>query len=529
MASVLSRIQSRPMASRRAVASVWVGAIALTLLLAWLHRAFLHDDALISLRYARHLVEGLGLRWNPGEPPVEGYTNFLFVAAVAGLAAMGADLVAAARLLGLAGVVAAAVAVAVHLRRSEPQDPWAPAAGVAWTLASSSLLAWAWGGLEVAFLAGLVAVATVAALHAARPQARARDAGVAGVLYGLAVLTRPDAALLVALAVGYLAWQRGGRAVWLALGAAALVAPHAAWRWAYYGDWVPNTFHAKLTGLGTPLLLPGLDYAARWALTPPFVPLAAAAAGALALRHRRRRPHVLFVLASVAAFLAYVVAAGGDHMPAFRLVAPLVPLAGLLLGWGVGASPAITRRPALAAAALLAPLALQAVRPFPVREDPAAFVGTIVGRHLAAAWPEGSLVALHTAGSTPYAAPRHRFLDMLGLNDRHIARRRIDRARLPWQHRPGHGKGDGAYVLAREPDYVILGPAEGTTASQPLFLSDLELAEDPRFDAMYARCVETLDVSGVPGHELYRSTRSGSLRFTYYRRKRGSPSPPHCT
>src|SRR5262249_17994384 len=38
------------------------------------------DDAYISSRYAQHLVEGHGLRFNldPREPPVEGYTNFLW-------------------------------------------------------------------------------------------------------------------------------------------------------------------------------------------------------------------------------------------------------------------------------------------------------------------------------------------------------------------------------------------------------------------------------------------------------------------
>src|SRR4051812_9442686 len=38
----------------------------------------LFDDAMISMRYARNLAEGRGLVWNPGEQPVEGYTNFLW-------------------------------------------------------------------------------------------------------------------------------------------------------------------------------------------------------------------------------------------------------------------------------------------------------------------------------------------------------------------------------------------------------------------------------------------------------------------
>lgn len=39
----------------------------------------LFDDAMISMRYARNLAHGAGLRWNPGEPPVEGFTNPLWV------------------------------------------------------------------------------------------------------------------------------------------------------------------------------------------------------------------------------------------------------------------------------------------------------------------------------------------------------------------------------------------------------------------------------------------------------------------
>src|SRR5690349_12822760 len=46
----------------------------------------LFDDAMISMRYARHLAEGHGLVWNLGEqPPVEGYSNFLWTVWMAAL------------------------------------------------------------------------------------------------------------------------------------------------------------------------------------------------------------------------------------------------------------------------------------------------------------------------------------------------------------------------------------------------------------------------------------------------------------
>ena len=37
------------------------------------------EDAYISFHYAQNWVAGAGLVWNPGEAPVEGYTNFLWV------------------------------------------------------------------------------------------------------------------------------------------------------------------------------------------------------------------------------------------------------------------------------------------------------------------------------------------------------------------------------------------------------------------------------------------------------------------
>src|ERR1044072_10021322 len=41
--------------------------------------SFTIDDMYISLRYAKHWVDGNGLVWNLNEPSVEGYSNFSFV------------------------------------------------------------------------------------------------------------------------------------------------------------------------------------------------------------------------------------------------------------------------------------------------------------------------------------------------------------------------------------------------------------------------------------------------------------------
>ena len=56
--------------------SVLLGAVVFVIFAHNVQRHFfVCDDAFISFRYARHLSDGLGLVWNPGER-VEGYSNF---------------------------------------------------------------------------------------------------------------------------------------------------------------------------------------------------------------------------------------------------------------------------------------------------------------------------------------------------------------------------------------------------------------------------------------------------------------------
>lgn len=65
----------------------------------------LFDDAMISMQYARNLAEGHGLVWNPGQPAVEGYTNFLWVLWMAFLHLLPVPESKVALLVMLSGVI----------------------------------------------------------------------------------------------------------------------------------------------------------------------------------------------------------------------------------------------------------------------------------------------------------------------------------------------------------------------------------------------------------------------------------------
>jgi hypothetical protein len=200
---------------------------------------------------------------------------------------------------------------------------------------------------------------------------------------------------------------------------------------------------------------------------------------------------------------------------------PLLPLFGLLVFRGLE----VVLRAASwrsAAAAVVAGAALLILQPcyFAKQEivDPAEVVGTIVGRHIADKWAPGTLVALHTAGSTPYFAPAYVYIDMLGLNDAHIARRQVEPVRSRWQRLPGHTKGDGRYVIERDPDIIIAGPAEGTTIDRPWFLSDFEMARLPGFHERYRLRVDRIDLRRLEAPRRLDREQPDFMTFTYYER-----------
>ena len=94
-------LRSRPIA---AVSAGVIGAMALLVV----HGLFFdtyHDDAYITLRYSRHLADGLGPNWN-SVGRVEGYTSFLWMALLGGLGKLGLDLVDTSRVLGVVATLA---------------------------------------------------------------------------------------------------------------------------------------------------------------------------------------------------------------------------------------------------------------------------------------------------------------------------------------------------------------------------------------------------------------------------------------
>jgi arabinofuranosyltransferase len=438
--------------SRAAPAAALLFASALLAGTAWRLGDWVVDDAFIVFRYAVNWVAGHGPVYNPGEW-VEGYSSPVWLAAIAASHAVGADPVQAARAWGTASVAGALLLLAGD---REPRR-----AALAVTLAGTSapLLTWAFGGLETP-LAAAIALAAWLGHRDARPWAP--------LVAAVAPLVRPELALVPALqAVDHLLAGRRRDAARLGLACLAVVGGHAVLRWWAYGDWLPNPAHAKV-GATTEQVGRGFGHLRRWA--PWGGPLVLAAL--LAARDRRTSAPAAWV----ALHVAFVVAVGGDALPAWRFFVPVAPTAAWL---AAGAAPS-----RIGALALVGVAAWQACGPWLDRhlsprdaDDTVTERGREVGLWLRDHFPPGTVIATNTAGTVPYYSG-FVAIDMLGLCDRTIARRPVAGM---GRGQAGHEKGDGAYVLSRAPDLVMFGAAPGRRA--PAFRGDRELLASPAFRA----------------------------------------------
>ncbi len=428
---------------------------------------FVHDDAFIAFRYARHLAQGHGLVWNVGER-VEGYTDFLWTLLMAAAMRLGLEPVATSIVLGLAAF-AAALAATYSLGRRCDLSHGAGLLMVALLGTNHTFYRFATGGLESSLQCALLAWATVAVLDALDAGLHARRALGLSALLTLAVLTRPDsvviAGVLGAAALLAAATRRDRHA---GAGALALIAPMAlvlgawtAWRVRYYGDLLPNTFWAKV-GPGE-TLLQGAGYAASFALFY-FAPLVLLAPfvrwGALARAVDRR---VALLAAVVATWTAAVVWEGGDFME-YRFFVAVLPAIVVLAGWAVirhgrgplvtaafavlmlGASFAQSRRATL-------PLGIETVRQMSGHIEYLSQDWDGVGRALHRLFraEDGVSIATTAAGAVPYYAELPA-VDMHGLTDRWIARHG-----MAYSRRSGHRRLATIADLRRRSVTLVLG------------------------------------------------------------------------
>jgi hypothetical protein len=300
--------------------------------------AWVCDDSFISIRYAQNLLDGHGLVYNVGER-VEGYTNLLWTLLLAALMSLGVAPLAAAKLPGIVAYAALALGLA-HWSWIQSRDgsrPFLPlAAGL--VLISNDFHVWATGGLETMLFTALAVQALLLTRFASRST---RLAWLAGALFGLLVLTRPDGLLFAAAGVisywippgRFPLGTRMRRSLATLLPVLAVLVVLVPWKLAYYGDLLPTAFYSKSAlrpYYSQGIIFVGVYLVKNWyLLVAGLLALLAFATGRDEVSPESRWDD-RFLLGSCALFTAYLVHVGGDFMFARRLL-PAAPLLFLVI------------------------------------------------------------------------------------------------------------------------------------------------------------------------------------------------------
>jgi arabinofuranosyltransferase len=480
------------------------------------------DDAYISYIYSRNFARGFGLVYNPGEAPVEGYTNYLWTVAIGWGMRFGMNPEAVVPWVGLALTlitVPATFVLALRLGSSQ----WFAALAALLFATRPVLAVHAMGGMETPLFGLLIVLGILPRLREPEHSGLREDWTSAGFL-SLAALTRPEGILIYGLLelAELFGVRRSGiagltaafrRGLLRALPFVLIVGCHLAWRYHTYGDWVPNTFHAKVStelsvwADGLWYVLKGLIFFGPIFILLPYF------TGPSEAKLRRNRFLCLWISS---AFLAYVVYVGGDYIPSFRFLWPIMPLWCALAAASttslVTAAAGPVRRSSSWTASLLFLVLLVAhtsweylgsYRWESMHERHSQLVEA--GRKLNSFMPEAAWMAVTNAGRLPYFADR-RTLDMMGLSDAHIAR--VQMADSP--ELAGHLKGDGGYVLDRAPEFILFlrivlsheplanNPQWLAVASNRAFgISEKQITQDVRFSEQYKLLSIPLESSGV--------------------------------
>jgi len=335
----------RRRAARAILALLFPAGLAVGLWFVWQNKA-LFDDAYISFRYAKNLLQGHGLVFNVGER-VEGYTNFLWTVLLAGFSFITRVEIPFVAFFGclVCFVTNLTVVWLIGRRLSAPEaGQWHLPLAVIWLAFNHDFQCYGTSGLETMFASLLVNLGVYCSLM----RGEYRAAAATGGLLVLATFTRPDHGLFYAfmalvLAGDYLErmWRArrrgealrpvfigGLKAGCLYAAPFSLYAAYLAWKMFYYGDLLPNTFYAYSADLaywkqgflyGTITLL----FRHIYVLAPLFLWWLVTGRDPHGRRFKR------FAGLAVLLYPLYVMKIGGDKMLG-RFFITLLPL--LLLG-----------------------------------------------------------------------------------------------------------------------------------------------------------------------------------------------------
>lgn len=300
------------------------------------------DDAYVIARYAERVASGAGWGLEDGTS-TDGVTGPLAILPYVVAEWLGFDPVAFAKIVGLCcGAWAAALVCRAAMRHALGGPSGWLVALIAGT--SAALGIWSAAGLET----GMATLAATTAGLSAISRPRPRGAGL-GVSIAVLAWLRPETALYAIALLSVCATRDRRQALLAFVLAAAGGVSIVAFRAVLFDTILPLAWDAK----------PGeLDRGMFYVLRALTVCTGLFSGMVLSYAAARRSKTLRALAVALAVHLVALVLAGGDWMPGFRLVAPIIPSYALLAGLGGARAIALSRGERKRIAAWLLALAI---------------------------------------------------------------------------------------------------------------------------------------------------------------------------
>lgn len=486
-----------------------------------LDNQFFIDDSYIYLRFARNFVQGFGLVWNRGEYPVEGFTSILYLGLLIITEKIGGSSLTFMPILGVVFTFITFV-LSWHLGKIlNPGHELESLFAVDLIGLSLIFLFWSATGMEMPLYTALL---MTSALLYIGYQRRKSPTWLVGIVFAVTALSRPEGLVIFGITflfdiLSAVIWRKpilDKNLLYLALSFILVYMPIFVWKWSYFGYPFPNTYYAKTDGISFVQIAGGMKY---FISNLPYILSIVGVPLLFALLNIRKVREVkdfsverVYIAVLIISSLGIVILNGGDHFARGRFLMPIIPLL-VVLSIVVFYSDFLDnfiKLKNIKPIFLLIPLIVTACynQPWSIisphhyetkipKANPKRFkyfdnwdVGFVVmGKTLKNIASENESIAVVPIGAIGYYSDMV-VIDMVGLVDPVIAHEPFDPFYVStW--RPGHDKGDGAYILSRHPDYIQF---IGLLTSQPLpgldeyarqIKSINEIWESPNFHANY--------------------------------------------
>ena len=438
------------------------------------------DDSYIFLRIAENAVNGHGFAWNINEPPLEGYTSFLYF--LINIFAIK-FFIHPELFLQIFGITTSfATIVFVYLLYNEANPLLKTENLVTSILVSISpcFIYWSTAGMETSFYMMFLMFSVLIYFK----KSNSPISYIAtGALFAILYLIRPESIVFfiyVLLFSAYQLFKEKNNSIWLLLismvfGFQLIFAPYFMWHLNYFGVLFPNSYYAKVGG-GNYQFNGGLSYlfihgkklfSKGWFILIPIM--------ALFIFEKKNYKQV-FLLGLGLLSVMITVKNGGDHFDYARFLLPVLPF--FLIPLPSSMKKIYTffnKKIDYALFCFLIPIIILIVNfnqpmysesllksPEPLVVENNNYVkgynwqaGFIkIGETLNKISKPGETIAVIPAGAIGYFS-RMKILDMTGILNSDIAREPfVEKYIKNW--RPGHNKGDGYYILAHKPEYIQL-------------------------------------------------------------------------